>query len=206
MDRFIFLSTSLFAFTLISCGGNAGRAVKHPGVSPDPIHDFPSCVLTRPTESYARSLDALVSDLQRTAERFHQSELSDDEREAYSRHLMMVSERLAGVANRVKSQSPVSTLLIVAGDNGAATDDRVAAIRELGDMKERAAVPVLMNLLPGELDIITVTAVVALGQIGDRRATPKLEEMYQIHDRHLPGILMAELGTSIKEIEKANPR
>jgi len=93
-------------------------------------------------------LDALVSDLQRTAERFHQSELSDDEREAYSRHLMMVSERLAGVANRVKSQSPVSTLLIVAGDKGAATDDRGAAIRELGNMKERTAVPVLMDLLP----------------------------------------------------------
>jgi hypothetical protein len=56
--------------------------------------------------------------------------------------------------------------------------ERRTAARDLGKLKDKAAVGRLLKLLPGDFDALSGDVILALGDIGDPRALPKLDEIY----------------------------
>jgi HEAT repeat protein len=88
--------------------------------------------------------------------------------------------------------------------------ERRTAARDLGKLKEKAALDRLLRLLPGDFDALSGDVILALGDIGDPRALPKLDEIYAKAD------LGSKLSTALyhtreilrqkeKEAKKENP-
>lgn len=68
-------------------------------------------------------------------------------------------------------------LFAIAEDATLALKTRADAVDEIGKLRERAAVPRLLRLLPGHYDVLTLRCLLALEEIQDPRAIPVLEQM-----------------------------
>ena len=97
-------------------------------------------------------------------------------------------------------------LLRVVEDEGQSSKERTKAIDQLGKRREAAVVPRLQRLLPGEGDVITYKVVIAMGQIGDRRALPALEKMRDDPNLELPGKIRSALDGAIDALSKPQGR
>jgi hypothetical protein len=94
-------------------------------------------------------------------------------------------------------------LLRIAEDKGRSSKERTRAIDQLGRRREAAVVPRLLRFLPGEGDVITFRVVIALGQIGDRRALPALRKLRDDPAHRLPGKINAALEGAIDNLSKS---
>src|SRR4051812_23979482 len=108
---------------------------------------------------------------------------------------------------RFQSQQPVITpearkLLDIAQDKQQLYDERrhaVAALKSLGS----DGVEALLQLVPGECDLVTLNVIDALGEIGDPRALSKLRECGSDGSGVImPGKLNGALERAIKAIEE----
>jgi HEAT repeat protein len=93
-------------------------------------------------------------------------------------------------------------LLRIAEDEGRSSEERVRAIDQLGQRREAATVPRLLRLLSGG-DVVTLRAVIALRQIGDRRALPALRKLRDDPNNKLPGKIYAALHETIDVLTKS---
>jgi HEAT repeat protein len=66
-------------------------------------------------------------------------------------------------------------LLAVAEDTGRGYDERVNAIKAIGRLGDRSAVPRLLRLAAPMDDVVVLAAIHALGDIGDPGALPGLQ-------------------------------
>jgi HEAT repeat protein len=99
--------------------------------------------------------------------------------------------------------SPQATrLLDIALDRGQSYKKRVAAIDQLGQRGEAAAVPDLLRLLPGDSDVVTYRTIIALRLIGDRRALPKLLKIRDDPNRNDHGKINVALRYAIAALSK----
>jgi len=93
-------------------------------------------------------------------------------------------------------------LLRIAEDKGRPYKDRVKAVEQLGQRREKATVPRLLRMVPGDYDVVTLRAVIALRQIGDRRALPALQKVNNDPSVELPGKIRTHLQGTIDEWSK----
>ena len=63
-------------------------------------------------------------------------------------------------------------LLVIAEDTTRGYDDRVAALCDLGRLGDRGAVARLLRLITPESDVVTLNAIIAVGDVGDPGALP----------------------------------
>ena len=77
---------------------------------------------------------------------------------------------------------------------------RVAAVDALRQRREPATVPRLTRLLPGNADVVTLRVVIALGEIGDRRALPALRKMQNDPNIDLPGKINTAVDGTIRAL------
>jgi HEAT repeat protein len=94
-------------------------------------------------------------------------------------------------------------LLQIVEDKERTYEQRVRAIDQLGQRRERATVPRLLRLLPGEGDVVTLRVVIALAQIGDRRALPILRKMCDDPNSDLPGKINSALHYAVEDLAKS---
>lgn len=77
------------------------------------------------------------------------------------------------------------------------------AVRELGRMKEKRAVPILLNIVNKErFDVILELAIDALGEIGDSRAVAPLKKLSQ--DQSVDTYVREAINTALKKLLKEN--
>jgi HEAT repeat protein len=93
-------------------------------------------------------------------------------------------------------------LLNVATDPLRSSKDRVAAVDALGERREAGAVPRLLRLLPGTGDLLTHRVIIALGQIGDRRALPTLIDLRDNPPFRRPGKTNVALDNAIDALKQ----
>jgi HEAT repeats len=103
---------------------------------------------------------------------------------------------------RVGPTPEAERLLRIAEDEVQPYSARVEALDQLGERREPATVPRLLRLLPGEGDVVTLRAVIALGKIGDRRALPALRKIRDDPDQEFPGKINTALEGTIRYLEK----
>jgi HEAT repeat protein len=109
------------------------------------------------------------------------------------------------VDTRMASAGPTlqgERLLLIAEDGGRSSEERVRAIDQLGRRREAATVPRLVCLLSGA-DVVTLRTVIALRQIGDRRALPSLRKLRDDPNNRLPGKIYAALHETIDALTKS---
>ena len=93
-------------------------------------------------------------------------------------------------------------LLAIATNPGLPPDERARAADGLGEVRSRSAVPQLVEMLPGDFDVLTFSVVRALGRIGDPAALPKLREVDGLSTRvRVPGAINAAVRSAIEALE-----
>jgi len=93
-------------------------------------------------------------------------------------------------------------LLRTAEDRTQSPTNRVRAVQALGRRQEPGSVPRLLRLLPGDGDVVTRAAIIALGQIGDRRALPVLRKLRDDPDVRFHGKINASLEHAVQALQR----
>jgi hypothetical protein len=103
---------------------------------------------------------------------------------------------------RVRNPSPeAARLLNIVANRDASYKERVAAVERLGKLRDPGSVPDLLQLLPGEGDVIILRVIVVLEQLGDSSALPVLRGMRDSPKTKLPGKINAVLHHTIAKLE-----
>jgi hypothetical protein len=113
-------------------------------------------------------------------------------------------------AEQDKGLSPeAARLLKIAEDKRRPASERLDALRGLGELKDKRTVDRLLQMLPGDLDVVTAKVVRTLEDIGDPRALPRLRQFRDgelTGEEEIPGKINVGLKYAIRRLEEISKR
>jgi HEAT repeat protein len=82
--------------------------------------------------------------------------------------------------------------------------ERSAAIRQIGDMRDKVVVARLCRLLSQDFDVVTFETIIALDKIGDPAALPALDQLSEGEDLQIPGQVNVVLRRTITRLRASD--
>ena len=103
-------------------------------------------------------------------------------------------------ADRPRMSRAAAQLLSVAQDTNRSRKERAEAIDALAQLHEPAVVRDLLEMFPGDWDVVTVAIINIAVELGDSRALSRLREA-ATQSINIPGFIRGMLQRAIKKLE-----